>query len=132
MADVPGLDPPTLGEVLRRLDDLRGDVASLIAEMKADREMNSRVYLRADLYTAERNAQNAIVADLHGDLGKAKGDLRAEIGVVRSDYDAKFVAIDADRKADLAWRRQVLLGMGILAVTTLLSIVGFVLTYTSR
>lgn len=129
MAD---LEPPTLGEVLRRLDSLSSQLQGLVAELKEDRIQAAKVYLRADLYTAERNAQNAIVADLHGDVGKVKAEFRAEIATVRSDYDAKFIVIDNDKKSELAWRRQVLLGMGGLAVTTLLTIVGFVLTYAGR
>lgn len=128
MAD---LDPPTLGEVLRGLDALRGDVAGLVAELKADREQIARVYLRSDLYTAERNAQNAIVADLHGDVGKAKAEFRNEVAAVRADYDNRFKTMDVERKGDLAWRRQVFMWGGGLALTTMGTVAGLILQYTS-
>lgn len=127
MAD---LEPPNLGEVLRRLDNLSTQLTALVAEMKADRAENARIYVRADVYNVAQTAQNAIVADLHRDVGQLETNLRAEITSARSNADAKFAVIETDRKADMAWRRQVLLGLGTLAVTVLLAIVGFVITLT--
>jgi len=129
---VAELDPPNLGEVLRRIDDLSRQIVSLVSELKEDRAQAAKVYLRADVYNAERNAQNAIVADLHRDLGNSDAKLRAEMTMLRTDQDTKFAAIETDRKGDLAWRRQVLLFMAGIAISSLLSIVGLILTYTGR
>ncbi len=133
----PDLEPPNLGEVLRRLDDLRSDVADLIAEMKADRAENAKIYVRADVYNERRKVQEQNVSDLHRDLGSIDRKIDAEklradaaIEKVRLEANAKFGVIESDRKTDMAWRRQVLLGLGTLAVTVLLAIVGFVITLT--
>lgn len=133
----PDLEPPNLGEVLRRLDDLRSDVADLIAEMKADRAENAKIYVRADVYNERWKVQEQNVSDLHRDLGSIDRKIDAEklradaaIEKVRLEANAKFGVIESDRKTDMAWRRQVLLGLGTLAVTVLLAIVGFVITLT--
>lgn len=138
---MPDIEPPNLGEVLRRLDSLQVSIADLIAEMKADRAENARIYVRADVYNVAQTAQNAIVADLHRDVGAVDTNWRAEvaalstsfdgrIAAVKASADAKFGVIENDRKSDVAWRRQVTLAVGGIAVTVLLSIAGFIITLT--
>lgn len=135
------LDPPNLGEVLRRLDSLQTTIADLIVEMKADRAENARIYVRADVYNVAQTAQNAIVADLHRDVGKVdtelraelnatKAGLRAEINTFKNSTEAKFTVIETDKKTDVAWRRQATLALGGIAVTVLVAIVGFVIQLT--
>lgn len=138
---MPDIEPPNLGEVLRRLDNLQMTLADLVTEMKADRAENARIYVRADVYNVAQTAQNAIVADLHRDVGKvdtelraevaaAKAGLRAELAAVKNDATNKFTVIENDRKADTAWRRQVTLALGGIAVTVLVAVVGFVIQLT--
>jgi hypothetical protein len=140
---VPDLEPPNLGEVLRRLDDLRSDVADLIAEMKADRAENARIYVRSDVYNVAQTAQNAIVADLHRDVGKVdtevradlatlEAQMRAEVLAVKTDANAKFTVIENDRKAEVAWRRQATLAIAGLFVTIVLAAIGFVINYATK
>lgn len=119
---MPDVDPPNLGEVLRRLDDLRSDVADLIAEMKADRAENARIYVRADVYNVAQTAQNAIVADLHRDVGNVDTQMRARIDAVKADVNARFQAVENERKEDVRWRRQASLTVGIALFTALVSI----------
>lgn len=116
---MPDLDPPNLGEVLRRLDNLSTQLTALVAEMKADRAENARIYVRADVYNVAQTAQNAIVADLHRDIGN-----------LETSVNAKFGVIESQRQADTAQRRQIVMGLVTLAVTVVLAVVGFVITLT--
>lgn len=129
MADI---EPPNLGEVLRRLDSLQASIADLIAEMKADRAENARTYVRADVYNIAQTAQNAIVADLHRDVGAVDTNWRAEIAALSTATDAKFSVIAADRKADVDAKRTVTLWLVGLTITIALAVAGFVLQLTSR
>lgn len=124
------IEPPNLGEVLRRLDSLQAAISDLIAEMKADRAENARIYVRADVYNVAQTAQNAIVADLHRDVGALGTNLRAKIDAEAIDTANKFAVIEGERKADVAWRRQLTLAVAGIAVTVLLAIAGFVITLT--
>ncbi|WP_311208714.1 MULTISPECIES: hypothetical protein [unclassified Aeromicrobium] len=61
-------DEPTLGEVMRRLDELVRTIASLAGEMREDRAHASATYVRRDVYLAERLADQAAVTDVVRDL----------------------------------------------------------------
>lgn len=134
---MPDIEPPNLGEVLRRLDGLQSSIADLIAEMKADRAENARIYVRADVYMERSKVQDQNIKDLHRDVGEVDKRIEAEaakvlasVGVLKVDTDAKFAVIESERKSDLAWRRQIMLTVGGIAVTVLVAIVGFVLQLT--
>lgn len=81
---------PTLGEVMRRLDETATDLAAVAADMKAERERTEKVYVRHDVWTEARRADRAEIAQLKKSM----------------DDDAK-------------WRRQVLLGLGLTALSSL-------------
>lgn len=100
------LDPPHLGEVMRRLDSVVAQLSQIAAEMKQDRAEAAKTYVRQDLYLAQRQADAAVVADLNGDIQSIK----------------------SDRTGDQQQRRQMLMWLGTLTVTTLLTVAGLVIS----
>ena len=103
------LEPPTLSEVMRRLNDVAKQLAQIAAEMKQDRADAARTYVRQDLYLAQRQADAAVVADLNGDIQ----------------------AIKVERDRDAAQRRQMLMWLGGLTVTVLIGLAGLVVSILS-
>ena len=49
-------DEPTLGEVIRRLDDVSRQLVELTREIKDDRAANAATFVRQDVYVAQRHA----------------------------------------------------------------------------
>lgn len=103
---MPDLEPPTLGEVMRRLEHIVSQLATITVEMKQDRADAAKTYVRQDLYIAQRTADAAVVADLNGDLASMKKERDREAGQ----------------------RRQMLMWLGGLTVTVLLGIAGLVVS----
>ena len=103
-------EEPTLGEVLRRLDDLINKVAELTQELKDDRNNAAATYVRQDVYIAQRQADAAVVADIHGDIKSIKDD----------------------RRKDNDWRRQQNLSLAGLTITVLVSIALAIINIVAR
>lgn len=105
----PPAEPPTLGEVLRRLDQVSVQVseqfASLAREIKEDRAAASSTYVRQDVFMSERRVLESNIKDIHSDV----------------------TTIKEDRKSDIGWRRQFSLWLAGLAVMSILSLVGLVI-----
>lgn len=108
-----------MGEVLRRLDEVSRQLLDLAREMKEDRDKAAAMFVhqavyneREKTYIAQRLADQAVVADLHGDIKQVETSLSRDIDTLRDG-----------RKADQDWRRQVLLTIAVLAISTLVSIV---------
>lgn len=93
-------DEPTLGEVLRRLDEVSRQLVDITREIKEDRSAAAATYVRQDVYIAQRQADAAVVADIHGDIKSIKDD----------------------RRKDNDWKRQQNLSLAALAITVLVSI----------
>lgn len=100
------LDPPTLGEVMRRIDDLVTQIAVLAGEMKQDRAESAKTYVRQDLYLAQRQADSSVVADLNGEIQTMKNE----------------------RVREQAQRRQMVMWLGGLTVTVLFGIAGLLVS----
>lgn len=103
-------DEPTLGEVLRRLDDLISKVGDLAKELKEDRASAAATFVRQDVYVAQRLADQAVVADLNGDIQ----------------------AVKADRAKDSDWKRQQNLSLAVMAITVLVSIALAIANFVAR
>ena len=112
-------DEPTIGEVIRRLDSIAAQLTEVVKEIKDDRADNAKTYVRQDVYVAQQQTAQAVVADVHGD-----------IAALRADHDREINAIKAQRTADSNFRRQVLLGFALGGVGWLLTIALFVITFT--
>jgi hypothetical protein len=124
----PSNDEPTNGEVLRRLDEVSRQLVALAGEMKEDRAKAYTVFVqqavyneREKTYVAHRLADQAVVADLHGDIKKVETNLGREIDGIKTD-----------RKNDVNFRRQVWLTMGALAITTLVTVVIAIINFVAR
>lgn len=65
-------DEPTLGEVMRRLDETSKQLAELAGQMREDRNHAAQTYVRQDVYLAQRQADQAVVADLQGDVSRVE------------------------------------------------------------
>lgn len=114
---MPDLDPPHLGEVMRRLDEMAKRQEQNHEEVKSTLSSIASTYVRQDVYLAERQMQNAVVADLRTDvtqLGEATG--------------RELDAIKADRKTEQQQRRQLIMWLIGLTVGFLMSVAGLVVS----
>ena len=112
---------PNMGEIVRRLDQIVVQLSEMTREIKEDRKEAALTYVHQNVYLAQRQADAAVVADLHGDIQTVKTELGRDIK-----------GIQDDRKTDLGWRRQMWLAIGVLAVTSLIGVAGLVINFTSR
>ncbi|HET7303639.1 MAG TPA: hypothetical protein VFJ12_03685 [Segeticoccus sp.] len=69
-------DEPTLGEVMRRLDETSRQLADLAGQMREDRNHAAATYVRQDVYVAQRQADHAVVADLQTDIASVRSEAR--------------------------------------------------------
>ena len=109
------LDPPSMGEIIRRLDQITARQERMLAEMKEDRADAAKLYVRQDVWLRERELQNAFVSDLRGDI--------SEVNTKVND-DRKERA--QQRKDEAAARRQIWLGIGTIATAYLIFIAGLI------
>lgn len=98
-------DEPTLGEVMRRLEETSRQLADLAAQMRDDRAHAAQTYVRQDVYLAQRQADHAVVADLQGDI-KA--------------VDTKVDSTETARRANVKWA----IGTGIALAAVLVALFG--------
>jgi hypothetical protein len=110
-------DEPTLGEVLRRLEEVSRQMIELARELKEDRAANAATFVRQDVYIAQRLADQSTVADLHGDIRSVKDDIKA---------------VKEDRQKDIEWRRQHNLTLAGITITALVSISLTIVTILTR
>lgn len=111
------LDPPTLAELMRRLDEMAVRQEKILDEIKHDRAAMASTYVRQDVYMAERQMASAVSADIRTDVGQLEGTTHR-----------KFKEIDESRKSEQAQRRQMLMWLGGLTVTVLLGIGGLIVS----
>lgn len=114
------LDPPTLAELMRRLDEMAVRQEKILDEIKQDRAAMASTYVRQDVYMAERQMANAVAADI-----------RTDVTQLETSTDREIKAIKDERKADQAQRRQMLMWLGGLTVTVLLGIAGLIVSITT-
>lgn len=114
-------DEPTLGEVYRKLNAVAEDLRDVIREIKEDRQTYAATFVRQDVYQAQRIADQAVVADVAGDIRTVKADL-----------DREVTGIKAERSSEVAFRRQVLLGFAIGGIGWLLTIALFIANFVAR
>lgn len=105
----PPPSEPTLGEVVRRLDEVSRHLDSIVARLERRDTYIEENFVRQRVWIEARKGDQAIVANLAQDIG----------------------AIQQDRKTDQGWRRQMWLAIGTLAVTSLIAIVGLIINFTS-
>lgn len=104
------MSEPTMGEVLRRLDEVSRQLLDLAGQMREDRNTAAATFVRQDVYQAQRIADQAVVADLNGDIR----------------------AVKKSHESDAGFRRQVWLTMGALAVTSLITVAIAIINFLAR
>ncbi len=97
---------PTLGEVIRRLDEIVERQERMLDRMDRDRVEAAKTYVRQDVYSAERQVVEANVADVRTDIAA---------------LDAKFENAETKRRGYTMW-------LGTLSVTVLLGVAGLLVT----
>ena len=120
---MPNTEPPTPGELMRILGEIRNAVADLAREIKEDRATAAATYMRRDVYIAERQAANAVVSDLQTDITKVDG----KVEQVNDKLEQERKARQDQRDTDAAARRTAWLAIGTTAVMALIAIAGLII-----
>lgn len=94
-------DEPTLGEVMRSLEATAKRLDELARQMAEDRRHAAETYVRQDVYVAQRQADQAVTADLSGDIRALASEQRTT---------------EAARKANVRWAVGIALSMAGLIV----------------
>lgn len=103
-------DEPTLGEVVRRLDDVTRQLVGIVDRLERRDTYIEENFVRTIVYVEARKADQAMVANLAQDIG----------------------GLQKERDTDQNFRRQVLLGFAVGGVGWLLTIALFVITFVTR
>lgn len=82
-------DEPTLSEVMRRLDETSRQIADLAAQMREDHRHAAQTYVRQDVYLAQRQADQAVMADQAGDVKAVEVKVDALAAKVDSNEDKR-------------------------------------------
>ena len=61
-------DDPQPGEIMRRLDEVSRQLADIGRRMDEREKQAAAIYVRQDVYMANRQADQAVAANLSGDL----------------------------------------------------------------
>lgn len=75
-------EPPTLGEVLRRLDQVAETMVNLSGEMRQDRKDAAAIYVRQDVYVRDHKVISDNIEDLeeyNKDREKREADTRRQL-----------------------------------------------------
>lgn len=99
------VDEPTLGEVMRRLDETARQLSEIARQMRDDRVHAAQTYVRQDVYLAQRQADHAVVSDLQSDI---------------SAVGTKLDGTEAARKANVRWA----IGTGLALAAVLVALFG--------
>lgn len=105
------MSDPTPGEIMRRLDEVARQLGDLAGQLREDRQHAAAIYMRQDVYMAQRQADQAVVADLAGDLISH-----------RKSTEASFAERDKAHQADVAFKRQAGLALAVLSITTVVNV----------
>src|ERR1700754_155213 len=99
-----------MGEVLRRVDDLVREIKALAEQMRDDRVHAAQTFVRLDVYASDRRGDALAVTEAQKDLAE----------------------MQSNAKADANWRRQVMLALAVLAITTLVTVGIAISNYLAR
>lgn len=103
------MSEPTLGEVVRRLDQIAAQQRDMLQEMRDDRQNMARTYMPRELYEARH-------ASLRADLEARDAEMRSDIDELRKD-----------RRDDEKHRRQQWSAIALIFLTALVSMVATML-----
>lgn len=109
------LDPPTLGEVLRRLDEVAQRLESVATKLDESQERAARTYVRQDVYLAERQSMESNIADIRSDVATVS----TKSGERHDKVNERLDQLQAQQKAAENSRRQFQLQLAGLAIAFL-------------
>jgi hypothetical protein len=95
---------PTLGEVMRRLDDTSSQLARLADQMRTDRDRADMRFVPRGEWVEGRRADQGRIAETEKDVVEIKGKETAR------------------EQADTTWRRQILLAFAVAAFSGIVSV----------
>lgn len=101
---------PTPGEVWRKIEDVARQLAGIVERLERRDNYIEENFVRQRVWIEARKADQGMVTNLHEDIG----------------------AIRRQQDADRAWRRQAGLAIALALVSSLLTIVGLVVTLAGR
>lgn len=101
---------PTPGEIWRRIEEVSRQLAGIVGRLERRDTYIEENFVRQRVWIEARKADQGAVANLQQDIG----------------------AITKQQETDRAWRRQIGLAVALALVSSLLTIVGLVLSYTAR
>ena len=114
-------EEPTLGEVYRLLLAMREEQTNFSERVDRIVSEFAQTYVPRELWNNARSADQAMSANLHGDITRVETTLTKDIETLQNE-----------RRTDLGWRRQMLLALSIAAVGWLLTIVALVFSFVGR
>jgi multidrug resistance efflux pump len=101
---------PTPGEVWRKIEDVARQLTAIVDRLERRDTYIEENFVRQKVWLEARKADQAATANLQQDIG----------------------AIQKQQDADRSWRRQAGLAIALALVSSLLTIVGLVMTLTGR
>lgn len=104
------MSEPTMSEVVRRLDDLRLQIIDTVAKMRDDKRHADDTFVRRDVYESDRRA------------------IAIQAVEAQKDVDE----LSRHREADAQWRRQIMLAVAVLAITSLVTVAIAISNYLAR
>lgn len=119
-------EDPSPGELYRMMKDLFRQVQGVVDRLERRDSYIEENFVRTQVWSEARKADQGMAANLHQDIGalkETKADRSAVVNVAQDVED-----LQKERENDRNWRRQMTLTIAVTAITTLLSIVGLVLT----
>jgi hypothetical protein len=99
-----------MGELMRRVEELVRQITDVSNKMREDRIHAEATFVRRDVYDANRAAED-----------------RRNIEASKDVDD-----LNRHREADAQWRRQIMLAIAVLAITTLVTVAIAVSNYVAR
>lgn len=110
-------DPPTLGEVMRRLDSITSQLVEIVKEIRSDRVDAAKTYVRQDVHQRAEQLINSNISDV-----------RTDVAALDTKVESHHEQYKRDRAADVTTRRQTFMWLGTLTVTVLFGIGGLLLS----
>lgn len=122
-------EEPTLGEAIRRLDVVAAQLAGIVDRLDRRDSYIEANFVRAGTWIESRKADQAMVANLFQDIAAeaterktSMHELRQAIAAEATERKDDIVELKRLRKDDDSWRRQVLLALLIVTISSLVSI----------
>ena len=122
------LDPPTLGEVLRRFDEVARRLETVAIKLDTVEEKVSKTYVRQDVHRAERQAMESNISDIRADVAATEAKSAERHDKVNERIDR----IEKAQKEDVDKRRQMVMALVGMAITLVLGLAALIVNIVQR